>query len=182
MKIKQPDKYTRKELIDIISGKYDIVNIPDTNRRVKIYALHPYTLERLTKLWNERDISRPSNTETTMKELSKDFYFNHKLAALFVLNGFFKINLFFSFLWRWYAYIRGYKEYQLTEIINTAKKKLPLIEYYRNIILTLDMREDWMTMTEKEAEQYQAELISAVNTHSLKNTLNTEKQDISSLD
>ena len=163
---KQPSLEAKSDLVGIDENLPDIVSIPDTNRKVKIRALHPYTHEMLTKIWVTRDLSRPGNGTETVSELLKDPYFNHKIAALFVLNGFFRIKLFYGLLWRWYAYIRGYREYQLTDIIKTAKKKIPLIAYYRNIMLTMDMRTDWMTMTNKEAEQYRAELISAANTTS----------------
>lgn len=172
-KMKKPGIKVKGEFNSIMNNSSTIVFIPDTKRRVKIKWVGPYLLERLTGLWCERDLTRPQNSGETLKSLCKDSYFNHKQAALFVLNSFFRIKLFYPILWRWYAYIRNYKEHQLTPIIETGKKKIPLLPYWTNIVLTMDMRVDWMTMTQKEAEQYQAELISGNAPISAKNSPNT---------
>jgi hypothetical protein len=72
----------------------------------------------------------------------------------------------------------------MNAIIKEGKKKLTAIlqSYYENMVLTLDTREDMMKMTSKEAEQYQAELISVVEQLSSKNTPNLEGQEDSSSD
>ena len=134
-----------------------LVDIPGTKHSVKIRGIKPYTTECISKLWIERDLSR----DDVAKSIKEDPYFNHKITALFVLNGFWKIKLFYWLLWRWYSYIKEYSQEQLLPVIMEAKKKIPLYQYWMNMVLTLDMRDDWMTMTKKEAEQYQAELISA---------------------
>lgn len=47
---------------------------------------------------------------------------------------------------------------------------------------SVDMRTDWMNLTKKEAEQYQAERLLAVKQLSSRNSQNTEKQEDSSSD
>ena len=101
-------------------------------------------------------------------------YFNHKQAALFMLNGYARIRLLYGIVWRWWAYVRQWEEWQLTDVIVAAKKKIPLRAYWTNMALTADMRNDWMTMTAKEAAQYQADAISAAARLSSKSTPDTE--------
>lgn len=160
--MRYPNKHARKNMQDIALDTPILVDIPGTKKSVRLKGMKPYTIERMSKLWIERDLSR----EDTVKAIKDDPYFNHKLAALFVLNGFWQIKLFYGFLWRWYSYIREYSQEQLMPIIMEAKKKIPLYQYWMNMALTLDMRDDWMMMTKREAESYQAELISAEKRHS----------------
>lgn len=178
--MKHPDKQAQSELHAIMQDAPTTVGVPGTKKKYKIRGVKPYTIERLTALWIERDMSRPENSTDTLKSLCCDPYFNHKQAALFVLNGFFKIKFLWALLWRWWAYVKGYEEHQLTDIIAEGKKKIPLNGYWMNLLFTLDMRNDWMQMTKKEAEQYRAELLSVSAAHSSKNSHNTEGSKVSS--
>ena len=58
----------------------------------------------------------------------------------------------------------------MSPIILEGKKKLPLMAHWKNMAFSVDMRTDWMKMTKKEAEQYQAELLSASKQASLKSS------------
>ena len=165
--MKQPGIDVKSAMADISVNIPEKVNIPGTGRYVRIKGLKPYTIERLTRLWQERDLTRNRDVS---ERISSDPYFNHRVAAIFVLNGFWSLKLFYGLLWRWYAFLRQYTQEQLWPIISAGKKKIPLYSYWMNMVLTLDMRNDWMTMTEKEAESYQAELILAEKRRSSKNT------------
>ena len=65
-------------------------------------------------------------------------------------------------------------------IIQEGKKKLPLTAHWMNMAFSVDMRNDWMKMTTKEAKEYQAELLSEMKALSSKNSPNTEEQGDSS--
>lgn len=171
---KQPDKFARAELEAIVSDRPLRVAVRGTRRSVKIRGIKPYTIERLTRLWVSRDLTRPDDSASTLRSLCKDPYFNHKQAALFMLNGYARIRLLYGIVWRWWAYVRQWEEWQLTDVIVAAKKKIPLRAYWTNMALTADMRNDWMTMTAKEAAQYQADAISAAARLSSKSTPDTE--------
>lgn len=171
--MKEAGAKARRDLGDIVFSRSVRVPIPDTRRRVKIKGIKPYTIERLTALWQESEEEIPEDGADTLKSMCRDPYFNHKQAALLVLNGWFRIHLFYGLLWRWWAYVRGYEEYQLTDILREGKKKIPLHPYWTNMVLTVDMRADWTGMTKKEAEQYRAELMSAAEQLSQKNSRNT---------
>jgi hypothetical protein len=136
--------------------------------------MHPYTIERITKIWIERDLasSKIEDGADVLKDLAKEPYFAFKEAALMILNNDIKIRLFYGIYWRWLAF--RYNETQVLGIIEEGKKKLPLMAHYGTLAYSLDMRADWVKMTKKEAEQYQAELLLVAKRHSSKTSQNTD--------
>lgn len=159
--MKQPTVEQRKLYSDIVNDSVTIVGIPRTRRHVRLRWIKPYTMERITQVWIERDLAaaRLESGADVLKDLAKEPYFAFKEAALLILNNDIKIRLFYPFYWRWLA--RRYDETQITDIIAEGKKKLPLSAHYEIMAYSLDMRTDMMKMTKKEAEQYQAELLLA---------------------
>ena len=179
--MKQPDKQARRAYFESTKDKAEGVQIPGTKRIVKLRGLKPYTIERLTELWIERDAVLPESSSDTLKSVCIEPYFSIKEAVLFTLNSFWKIKLLYALKWRIWAYLRGYTEEQMLPILKAGKKKLPLTAHWMNMAFCVDMREDWMKMTTKEAEQYRAELLSAAKELSAKNSPTTGKQEDSSL-
>lgn len=148
--------------MDIVQDSVSVVAIPRTRRSVRVRWMKPYTMERLTALWIERDLAsaRIEKGEDVAKDLCKEPYFAFKEAALMVLNHDIRIRLLYPLYWRWLAF--RYDETQMVPIITEGKKKLPLMAHYVTMAYSSDMRTDLMRMTKKEAEQYQAEHLSAV--------------------
>ena len=179
--MKQVDKNARIESAEIAFDIPTIVNIPGTRKNVSLRGVKPYTIERLTQLWVERDAaSELTSSAETLKSLCIEPYFAVKEALLFVLNGYWKIRLFHPILSWWWGKVKGYTEEQMTPIILEGKKKLPLMAHWTNMAYSVDMRNDWMKMTKTEAEQYRAELLSVASQLSSKNSLATEAQEDSS--
>lgn len=118
-------------------------------RSVKVDYLCSETLRMMTA------VSLDDKTDT-VHELQQP----SKIAALIVLNGFFKIKLLYWLLWRWYFYIRQYKAEQLYPIIAEGKKKVPQIGYLMSTTLTASMRDTVKAMTRAEVEHTQAALSS----------------------
>lgn len=168
--MRQPDKKARAEYRNLM---YDIptdVRIPGTNRNVRLRGMKPYTIERLTRLWGEREMRVPEDAADTLKSECQDPYFSVKCACVMVLNSYWGLRLLYPFKWRIWAFLRQYNEEQMLPIIAEGKKKLPLEAFWNNMVFLTDMRADWMRMTAKEAETFQAEQISAANRLSSKNT------------
>lgn len=94
----------------------------------------------------------------------------HKVFALGVLNSYFKIKLFYPFLWRWFYYVKGYTWTELVPAISMIKKKIPLSEYWQGMALSVEMMTSWRAMEKKEAEEYRQELLSAASRLSEKKT------------
>ena len=156
------------------------VHIPGTNRYVAMRGVRPYTLERLTRLWLERDATKaPEDAPETLKSLCTEPYFAVKEAVIFALNSWWKLIFIYPFKWRIWAYLRGYTEEQMMPLIQEGKKKVQLTAHWAVMAYSTDMRTDWMKMTSKEAEQFQAELLSAAKQLSSKSSPATEGQDTS---
>lgn len=163
---------------EIVNDRPTKVRIPQTKKIVKLYGMKPYTIERLTELWVERDANTiPDNSAETLKSLCIEPYFAIKEAVLMTLNSWMKIHLFYGFKWRWWAYFKEYTEEQMMPIIENGKKKLPLTAHWTNMAFSVDMRMDWVKMTKKEAEQYRAELLSVAKQLSSRNSQSTEGQE-----
>ena len=172
----QPNLSARREYDAIVNNTPTKVAIEGTKKSVKLTGMKPYTIERLTSLWLSRDMAIQEDSSSVLKDLCQEPYFAVKEACLFVLNGYWKIRLLYPIMWRIWGKLRGYTEAQMMPIIQEGKKKLPLTAHWTNMVFSVDMRNDWMKMTTKEAEQYRAELLSAAKALSLKNSSNMEEQ------
>ena len=160
--------------MDIVNDSVSVVPIKGTKRSVRLHWMKPYTMERITKVWIERDLAsaKIESGSSVLKDLAKEPYFAFKEAALMILNHDIKIRLFYGIYWRWLAF--RYNETQIVDIIEEGKKKLPLMAHYATMAYSLEMREDMMQMTKKEAERYRAELLSEMRRLSAKTSPGTD--------
>ena len=97
----------------------------------------------------------------------------HKCLAAARLNGYFKIKLFWSILWRWYAYVRAYTDIELTQAVSLIKKKadVAMAVYSINTTLLIGMRETIMKMNREEAVATHQELFGGKAGKSAKSDL-----------
>ena len=175
--MKQPTLEQRKEYMDIVNNSITKVLIPGTKRSVKLHWMHPYTIERITRVWIERDFAsaKVASGSDVAKDLCKEPYFAFKEAALMILNNDLKIRLFYWIYWRWLSF--RYTESQMVPIISEGKKKVNLMAHYETMAYSMDMRADMMEMTTKEAERYRQELLSAERRLSSKTSPDTAPRD-----
>ena len=179
--MKQPNYKARRDYGEVAFNIPTVVPIPGTTKKVTLTGMHPYTIERLTQLWIERDqASALNDSAETLKSMCIEPYFAVKEALLFVLNDYWKIKLFFPFLSWWWGKVKGYTEEQMCPIILEGKKKVPLTAHWSNMAYSVDMRSDWMKMKKAEAEQYRAELLLVAKQLSSKSSLVTETLEDSS--
>lgn len=172
--MKQPTLEQRKEYQDIVENSASVVPIKGTKKSVKIRWMHKYTIERLTRLWIEKDVAakKIESGEDVLKDLLTGPEFAFKEAALIILNNDLKIRFFYPFYWRYLAY--KYDETQMEDVIVAGKKKLPLTAHYRIMAYSMDFRQDALQMTKEEAKQFQAELLSEAKRLSAKTSRSTD--------
>lgn len=65
--------------------------------------------------------------------------------------------LFGWILWRWYYYVREYRNDELMPYIAECKKKVQAEEYWASIMLLTAMKDTMMMMTREEVNRFQAE-------------------------
>ena len=122
------------------------VTIPYTNKKIKIGWMHHKTIRKITDVLNEK-----------AKSAKDEDIVLCKAAALIVLNGYWKIKLFYPVLWRWYAYVKEYQDYQLLPIIEMAKKKAPQIPYFLGMTYLTGLKDSLATMSREEVERMHRE-------------------------
>lgn len=85
-----------------------------------------------------------------------------KAAAAMTLNGYFRLRLFYWFLWRWYFYVRQYGDEELQPLFAEFTKKVSAMwaSYCINTISLTDARNTKMQMTREEAEHFRVVLSS----------------------
>lgn len=178
--MKRPDIKARREYQDIVSDIPTRVTIPGTRRTVSLRGVKPYTLERLTRLWQKREIAAGDDSASVLRSMCAEPYFAVREAVLFTLNSYWKIRLLYRLKSWWWGKVRGYTDSQMLPIIQEGKKKLQLTAHWTVMAYSTDMRSDLMKMTKKEAEQFQAELLSAAKLLSSRSSRATGAQDGSS--
>jgi len=178
----KPDTKAKQEYMGIALDAPTEIRIPGTRKTVRIRGIKPYTLERLSLLWQEREMSAGEDSASVLKSMCLEPYFAVKEAILIVLNDFWKIRILYRPLVWWWGKVKGYTDGQMLPIIQEGKKKLQLTAHWTVMVYSTDMRNDQMKMTKKEAEQYQAELLLAAKRLSSKNSPATEGQGDSSSD
>lgn len=132
---KEPTREDERTFQSVRTGEKSIVKWGKHNFRIG--WMRPYTLEKITGLaLNGKENEIPA-----------------RVAALILLNGFFSINLFYPFLWRWlYHHVPSDV---LMEIITEGKKKEASLtqDYWTCIILATAMRDSKQNLKKEEADR-----------------------------
>lgn len=144
--MKQPSLDIQRELDLLKEDKPTEVTIPYTNKTYKIGWLRHDTISKLTEMLNKK--------AKTPREEGLVF---SKAMAFIVLNDYWKIRLFHPFLWRWYAYVKQYSDYQILPMIETAKKKAPQIPYFLGMTYLIGLKDSHATMSREEVERMHRE-------------------------
>lgn len=112
----------------------------------KVKWMHPATTDKITCL---------------MLEDGNDNKVLCQAAALIVLNGFWKVHLWYWIVWRWFYYVKQYSAVELTPLFETAQKKTQQEEataYLQDTILLTALKDTKKQMTKAEAERTLQEL------------------------
>lgn len=89
-----------------------------------------------------------------------------KVAAIFLLDGYWKMRLKYWFMWRWFYYVRQYSTFELEQVIEEGKKKVPLEQFLKVTMYLTGARDTLMMMRMEEAERILRELSGGVSTPS----------------
>lgn len=132
----------QRELDKLAEDKADLVNIPYTNKTVKVGWMRNKTIRKITEILNSESRD-PSDEDLILA----------KATALIVLNSYWKIVFFYPILWRWYAYFKEYYDYQMLPIIEMAKKKAPQIPYFLSMTYLNALKDSLATMSREEVNR-----------------------------
>ena len=144
--MKQPTLDIQRELDLLAEDIPTEVTIPYTKKVYKIGWIKNKTIRKITQVLNSKAES-PNDEDVILC----------KAMALIVLNGYWKIRLFYPFLWRWFAYVKQYTDYQILPIIEVAKKKAPQIPYFLSMTYLTGLKDSLATMSREEVERMHRE-------------------------
>lgn len=140
----QPSMADERELERTVDNEKDYAEI--RGRKIALPFLNQFGLHKISRIMTDKG--------------GNELVVGHKCLAAARLNGYFKIKLFWSILWRWYAYVRAYTDIELTQAVSLIKKKadVAMAVYSINTTLLIGMRETIMKMNREEAVATHQEL------------------------
>ena len=144
-------------------------------------------------LMNKKRYDLPSNSqnpegteEVDSGNVLEKFLYDQKLAckaaAIFILDGFWKMKMRYWFLWRWFYYIRQYDCQDLEQLISEGKKKVPVEQFLSVTMYLIGAKDTLMMMRTEEAERILRELTSEASTASPKGSGDSATPNTSSSD
>lgn len=130
----QPLMSEERALFGAVENEIEYINIKD--KQIGLQDLKGWAKHKITKV--------------LLKEGGDEFAIGCKCLAAARLNSYFAIKFFWWFLWRWYYYVKGYTDSDLTDAICLIKKKVASGSYFFNTTLLIGMRETMMAMNREE--------------------------------
>ncbi len=186
-KIEQPGLNAQQEYLSMINDDPTVIEIPRTTKKYKLHWLKNGQLVKLSRLLlRKRKNDTPGADETTgvdyLDAILEDNKLACKAAAIYILNGYWKVTLKYWFLWRWFYYVRQYDNVQLLPILQEGKKKVPLIQFFNTTTYLIGAKGTLMQMRTEEAEHTLQELAMAQQQQTQKKDNGSQPQGTSSSD
>lgn len=184
--INQPTQEEQRQYKSLENNTPTEVAIPRTKKKYLIRWLKHCQLEYLTRLLIHKqktdDKDRNENEVSMLDVISSDAKLSCKAAAIYTLNGLFKLHFCYWFRWRWFYYIRQYDDIQLQPILAEGKKKVPLMQFFAATTSLIGAKDTLLQMTMMEAEH----ILQGLSMEQLSQAQSTESSssepDTSSLD
>lgn len=161
-KIDQPSKETERTYASIVDNDATIVTIPGTRKKYKIRWLRNGQLNKLTRLLIRKQDTddKDGEKDDAFQAIVEDGKIACKAAAIYILDGYWKLKFRYWFLWRWFYYIRQYHYYQLQPILDEGKKKIPLTQFLLATMSLTEAKATAMNMRMDEVERIRLELLT----------------------
>lgn len=170
-KIEQPSLDAQKTYASIRDNDATVVGVLGTRKKYRIRWVKNGQIEKLSRLLIRKgDTDDKDGDVNALDAVLSDTKLACKAAAIYILDGYWKIKFRYWFLWRWFYYVRQYDNVQLQAILDEGKKKLPLTQFLMTTMSLTGARATLMTMRTEEAERTLQELATAQREA-------TEKQD-----
>lgn len=169
--VKQPSIEGQREYVSLRDN--DPTEVLVRGKKFKLYWLHKGQIAKLSRLLIRKEDVDSQNSDGSShynrsEMVVEDSKLSCKAAAIYLLNGYWKLKFRYWFLWRWFYYIKQYDDAELTELLAEGKKKVPLSQFLANTMLLTGARDTLMMMRMEEAEHILQELSSEQPTQSAK--------------
>ena len=161
--IKQPSVEAQRNYASIRDNDATVVSILGTKKKYKIRWLKNGQIDKLSRLIIRKGDTdnKDGEKDNPLDSVLEDSKLACKAAAIYILDGFWKIKFRYWFLWRWFYYIRQYDNVQLQDLLDAGKKKVPLAPFLMTTMSLTGARATLMNMRTEEAERILQELATA---------------------
>ena len=153
----QPTTEQQRLYVSLRDDDATEVPILGTKKKYKLHWLRNGQIEKLSRLLVGK--SKTTDNEDGEKRDIQDAILSDnkiacKAAAIFLLNRFWKLRLFYWMKWRWFYYVKEYGQTELFSIIAVGvKKKIVPPLYFETIMLLIGAKDSLMTMRTEEVER-----------------------------
>ena len=162
-KIEQPSVESQRTYASIRDNDATVVSVLGTKKKYKLRWLKNGQIDKLSRLLiRKSDTDDADGTrDNALDAVLDDSKLACKAAAIYILDGYWKLKFRYWYLWRWFYYIRQYDNGQLQELLEEGKKKVPLAQFLVTTMLLTRARATLMNMRTEEAERILPGLVSA---------------------
>lgn len=159
-KVEQPSIEEQREYVSLRDNDATIVNIAGTKKKYKIRWAKKGQISKLSRLLVRKSSTdeKDNGQDSPLDAIIDDTKLTCKVAAIYILDGYWKLKFRYWFLWRWFYYIKQYDDIQLQPILDEGKKKVPLIQFLSATISLTEAKATLMNMRTEEVERILREL------------------------
>ena len=155
--VRQPNIEQQREYASLRDNSATTVHIRKKRYRLK-WAKNGQ-ISKLSKLLiNGKTSEENPSTEEILSDINTSSKLACKAAAVYILDGYWRLKFRYWFLWRWFYYIRQYDDEDLREVLEVGKKKVPLQQFCVTIMSLTEAKDTLMMMRTREAERILREL------------------------
>ena len=154
-KIEQPSRDEQREYVSARDNDATIVAIKGTKKKYKLRWLRNGQIEKLSRLLIRKASTddKDKDADDILNAVLSDTKLACKTAAIYLLDGYWKLKFRYWYLWRWFYYIRQYSNDQLQDILVEGKKKVPLTQFLTLTMSLTEAKVTLMMMRTEEAER-----------------------------
>ena len=162
-KVEQPSLDSQRTYASLRDNDATVVSILGTKKKYRIRWLKNGQIDRLSRLLIRKGDTddEDGSKDSPLDAIINDSKLACKAAAIYILDGYWKLKFRYWYLWRWFYYIRQYDNVQLQELLEEGKKKVPLTPFLLTTMSLTGAKVTLMNMRMEEAERTLQELASA---------------------
>jgi len=154
-KVEQPSVESQRDYVSLRDNDATIVPVLGTRKKYKIRWLKNGQINKLSRLLIRKSDTdeKDGQNDSPLDAVLDDTKLACKAAAIYILDGYWKLKFRYWFLWRWFYYIRQYDNEQLQPLLDAGKKKVPLTQFLLATMSLTEARVTLMSMRTEEVER-----------------------------
>ena len=154
-KVEQPSVESQRDYVSLRDNDATIVPVLGTRKKYKIRWLKNGQINKLSRLLIRKSDTddKDGQKDSPLDAVLDDTKLACKAAAIYILDGYWKLKFCYWFLWRWFYYIRQYDNEQLQPLLEAGKKKVPLTQFLLATMSLTEARVTLMSMRTEEVER-----------------------------